>query len=72
MITDIFIMKGYVCMPKNLLDVRLVEEYLASLHCYLPSMWYCKLLEKRPHSHHEITNYYICTIRFFAQFDLLL
>ena len=49
MTTDRFVMNGCVCMPKNLLDFRLVEEYLASLHCYLPSMWCCKLLEKRLH-----------------------
>ena len=34
-------------MPKNSEDGRLVEEYLASSHCYLPSVWCCKLLENR-------------------------
>ena len=40
-----FVINGCVCMPKTSVDGRLVEEYLASSHCYLPSMWCCKLLE---------------------------
>ena len=70
MTTDFFIMNGCVCMPKNLGYSHLVEEYLASLHCYLPSMWCCKLLEKRLH----ITKLQILHMHdpFFAQFDLLL
>ena len=47
MATDSFVMNGCVCMPKNSVDGRLVEEYLASSHCYLPSVWCCKLLENR-------------------------
>ena len=67
MTTDSFVINGCVCMPKNSGDGRLIEEYLASLHCYLPSMWCLKLLEKTPH--HGITTYVRSV--FFAQFDLL-
>ena len=40
-------MNGRVCIPKRRIDGCLVEEYLTSSHCYLPSMCYCKLLENR-------------------------
>ena len=40
-------MNGYVCIPKCGIDGCLVEEYLTSSHCHLPSMCYCKLLENR-------------------------
>ena len=42
-----FAMNGCVCVPKRAVDTCLVEEYLVSPHCYLPSMCCCKLLENR-------------------------
>ena len=38
---------GCVSMPKNSVDICLVEEYLISSHCYVPFKCCCKLLEKR-------------------------
>ena len=40
-------MNGCVCMPYNSVDICLVENYLASSHCYLPFKSWCKLLENR-------------------------
>ena len=40
-------MNGRLCIPKRRIDGCLVEEYLTSSHCYLPSVCYCKLLEDR-------------------------
>ena len=68
MTKDSFFMHGCVCMPKNSGDGYLVEEYLASLHCYLPSMGCFKLLEKILH----IMKLLHLHDPFFAQFDLLL
>ena len=42
---DSFAMNGCVCIPKRQADTCVVEEYLTSSHCFLPSMCCCKLLE---------------------------
>ena len=46
-VADSFAMNGCVCIPKREVDTCLVEGYLISSHCYLPSMSCCKLLENR-------------------------
>ena len=44
---DSFAMNRCLCIPKREVDTCLVEEYLTSSHCYLPSMCCYKVLENR-------------------------
>ena len=43
--TDSFATNRCLCIPKREVDTCLVEEYLTSWHCYLPSTCCYKVLE---------------------------